>query len=124
MLILRGKKEEILKKIEESEPDEEVYINKEIDRDIAISLLDNIEPKIIYIPISKYKRTSKRILKALEGVGIKIKAVKPKTGRPTNVDKIIKKYLHLKPEEIAKKTGLNIKTVEYHYYKLKKGKNA
>ncbi|WP_423792928.1 hypothetical protein ACPB8Q_01615 [Methanocaldococcus indicus] len=120
MIKLYGKKEDILKKIEEIGHVDEIYINREIDRDIAIALLEYVEPKKIYLPESKYKRTSKKILKALEGVGIEIIKIKPKTGRPTNIDKIIKKYIHLKPKEIAEKTGLNLKTVEYHYYKLRK----
>ncbi|WP_456472098.1 hypothetical protein [Methanocaldococcus sp.] len=121
MIELRGKsKEEIIEKIKEAEEDEEVYINKELDRDIAIALLESVEPSKIYIPISKYKRSPKKVIKALEKIGVKVIPIKAKTGRPTNVDKIIKKYLDKKPEEIAKITGLNIKTVEYHYYKLKK----
>lgn len=56
----------------------------------------------------------------MEGVDVEVIPIKAKTGRPTNVDKIIKKYLDKKPKEIAEITGINIKTVEYHYYKLKK----
>ncbi|CAB3289744.1 conserved protein of unknown function [Methanocaldococcus lauensis] len=118
---LRAKtKEELIEKIKNCENVDEIYINLELDRDVAIALLENCEPKKIYLPKSKYKRSSKKIIKALEGVDVEVIPIAPKTGRPTNVDKIIKKYLDKKPEEIAKITGLNLKTVEYHYYKLKK----
>ncbi|WP_456372205.1 hypothetical protein [Methanocaldococcus sp.] len=118
---LRAKtKEELIEKIKNCENVDEIYINLELDRDVAIALLENCEPKKIYLPKSKYKRSSKKIIKALEGVGVEVIPISPKTGRPTNVDKIVKKYLDKKPEEIAKITGLNLKTVEYHYYKLKK----
>ncbi|ADG13854.1 conserved hypothetical protein [Methanocaldococcus infernus ME] len=121
MIEIRGKnKEEILKKIESLGEHEEIYINKELDRDIAIALLENVEPSKIYIPISKYKRSSKKILKALEKIGVEVIPIKAKVGKPTNIDKIIKKYLDKKPKEIAELTGINLKTVEYHYYKLKK----
>ncbi|CAB3288767.1 conserved protein of unknown function [Methanocaldococcus lauensis] len=118
---LRAKtKEELIEKIKNCENVDEIYINLELDRDVAIALLENCEPKKIYLPKSKYKRSSKKIIKALEGVDVEVIPISPKTGRPTNVDKIVKKYLDKKPEEIAKITGLNLKTVEYHYYKLKK----
>ncbi len=118
---LRAKtKEELIEKIKNCENVDEIYINLELDRDVAIALLENCEPKKIYLPKSKYKRSSKKIIKALKGVDVEVIPISPKTGRPTNVDKIIKKYLDKKPEEIAKITGLNLKTVEYHYYKLKK----
>jgi len=120
---LRAKtKEELIEKIKNCENEEEIYINLELDRDVAIALLENCEPKKIYLPKSKYKRSSKKIIKALEGVDVEVIPVEAKTGRPTNVDKIIKKYLDKKPKEIAEITGINIKTVEYHYYKLKKAK--
>ncbi|WP_456418686.1 hypothetical protein [Methanocaldococcus infernus] len=121
MIEIRGKnKEEILKKIESLGEHEEIYINRELDRDIVIALLENVEPSKIYIPISKYKRSSKKILKALEKIGVEVIPIKAKVGKPTNIDKIIKKYLDKKPKEIAELTGINLKTVEYHYYKLKK----
>ena len=121
---LRAKtKEELIQKIKNCENEEEIYINLELDRDVAIALLENCEPKKIYLPKSKYKRSSKKIIKALEGVDVEVIPIKPKTGRPTNVDKIIKKYLDKTPKEIAEITGINIKTVEYHYYKLKKKEN-
>ena len=121
---LRAKtKEELIEKIKNCENEEEIYINLELNRDVAIALLENCEPKKIYLPKSKYKRSSKRIIKALEGVDVEVIPIKPKTGRPTNVDKIIKKYLDKTPKEIAEITGINIKTVEYHYYKLKKKEN-
>ncbi|ENN96600.1 hypothetical protein J422_01328 [Methanocaldococcus villosus KIN24-T80] len=118
-IIVKNKKE-FLNNAKEYGQEDEIYINLELDRDVAIALLENIDPKKIYLPESKYKRTSKKIIKALNGVGVEVIAVKPKTGRPTNIDEIIKKYLHLKPKEIAEKTGINLKTVEYHYYKLKR----
>ena len=118
---LRAKtKEELIEKIKNCENEEEIYINLELNRDVAIALLENCEPKKIYLPKSKYKRSSKKIIKALEGVDVEVIPIKPKTGRPTNVDKIIKKYLDKTPKEIAEITGINLKTVEYHYYKLKK----
>ena len=118
---LRAKtKEELIEKIKNCENEEEIYINLELDRDVAIALLENCEPKKIYLPKSKYKRSSKKIIKALEGVDVEVIPIKPKTGRPTNVDKIVKKYLDKTPKEIAEITGINLKTVEYHYYKLKK----
>ena len=118
---LRAKtKEELIEKIKNCENEEEIYINLELNRDVAIALLENCEPKKIYLPKSKYKRSSKKIIKALEGVDVEVIPIKPKTGRPTNVDKIVKKYLDKTPKEIAEITGINLKTVEYHYYKLKK----
>ncbi|XRO77804.1 hypothetical protein ACO3VM_04600 [Methanocaldococcus sp. 10A] len=118
---LRAKtKAELIEKIKELGEEDEIYINLELNRDVAIALLENCEPKKIYLPKSKYKRSSKKIIKALEGVDVEVIPVEAKTGRPTDIDKIIKKYLDKKPKEIAEITGINLKTVEYHYYKLKK----
>ncbi|XRO75751.1 hypothetical protein ACO3TA_02495 [Methanocaldococcus sp. 28A] len=120
---LRAKtKDELIEKIKELGEEDEIYINLELNRDVAIALLENCEPKKVYLPKSKYKRSSKKIIKALEGVGVEVIPIEAKTGRPTDVDEIIKKYLDKKPKEIAEITGINLKTVEYHYYKLKKEK--
>ncbi|NPA62292.1 MAG: DUF1699 family protein [Methanococci archaeon] len=120
--LIAKNKEELIEKIKNCGFEDEIYINLELDRDIAIALLEHCEPKKIFIPKSKYARSSKKVIKALKGVDVEVIPIKAKTGRPTNIDKIIKKYLDKKPKEISEITGINIKTVEYHYYKLRKMK--
>ena len=53
-------------------------------------------------------------------IGVCIESVKPVTGRPTDKKEIIKRYIEKTPKEISEITEIPLKTVEYHYYKLKK----
>jgi hypothetical protein len=124
MRYIRAKsKEDLIKKIKEIEmEDNEVYINQELDRDVVIELLENWEVDKIYLPKSKYQRTSKKIINALNEIGIEVEGVEGRCGRPTNKGEIIKKYMDRHPKEIAEITGIPLKTVEYHYYKLRKEK--
>ncbi|AEF97106.1 hypothetical protein [Methanotorris igneus] len=122
MKYIRAKsKEDLIKKIKETEMDDnEVYINQELNRDVVIELLENWEIDKIYLPKSKYQRTSKKIINALKEIGVEVKSIDAKCGRPTNKDELIKKYMDKHPKEIAEITSIPLKTVEYHYYKLRK----
>ncbi|WP_048187564.1 hypothetical protein [Methanococcus voltae] len=118
--------EDLIDKLDELNDEEEgIYINKELTKSLIIELLEVCEVEEIYLPVSKYKRTNKKILEALEEIGITVKPLKTATGRPTNNKTIIKQHMEQSktPKEIAKITGINLKTIEYHYYKLKKSMN-
>ncbi|ABR55232.1 conserved hypothetical protein [Methanococcus vannielii SB] len=121
MRYLRGKSfEEFARKIEFLNSEEDtIYINKELTKNLIIELLERCEVKTILLPESKFKRTNKKIIGALKEIGIEIESIKPITGRPTNKREIIKKYMQKNPKEISEITKIPIKTVEYHYYKLK-----
>jgi hypothetical protein len=122
MIELRGKTtKELIEKVKNTDfgDEKEVYINKELSKDLVIELLENSNIDIIYLPNSKYKRTNKRLIEALKDIGLEVKSIKPKTGRPSKNKEIIAKYLDKHPKEISEITGINLKTVEYHYYKLK-----
>ena len=124
MITIRGtSKRELLEKIDNTDfgEEEELYINKELTKDLAINILESSDIENIYLPKSMYGRTSKKLIKALEEIEITIKPKNTQTGRPTDKKEII---LNLKkenktPKEIAKITGINLKTVEYHYYKVR-----
>ena len=125
MMELRGKSvEDIMKKLKniDIEDEERIYINTELSKDLIIYLLENSNVDTIYLPISKYNRTNKKLIRALENIGLSVKPIKVKTGRPSKNEDIIANHLDKKPQEISKITGINLKTVEYHYYKLKKNK--
>ena len=102
--------------------EKEIYINKELSKDLVIEILENSNIDTIYLPESKYNRTNKKLIEALKDIGLEVKSVKPKTGRPSKNREIIAKYLDRNPKEISEITGINLKTVEYHYYKLKSKK--
>jgi hypothetical protein len=125
MKYIRGRSyKELIEKIRELGTDvEEIYLNKELSKNLIIEILENCEVKTIYLPESRYKRTNKKILDTLKEIGVEVKCIKGKCGRPTNKKEIIAKYLDKSPEEISKITGINLKTVEYHYYKLKSRKS-
>ena len=92
--------------------DDKIYINTELSKELIINT--------IYLPPSKYRRTKKKLIKALREIGLTVKPVKVKVGRPSKNREVVAKYIDKKPWEISKITGLNLKTVEYHYYKIRK----
>ena len=123
MIEVRGKSPkdilEKLKKMDLSE-DDEIYINTELSKDLIIYLLENSNINTIYLPPSKYRRTRKKLINALREIGLTVKPLKVRVGRPSKNREIVAKYIDKKPWEISKITGLNIKTVEYHYYKIRR----
>ncbi|MBP2172271.1 hypothetical protein J3E05_000560 [Methanococcus voltae] len=115
--------EELIEKLDElNEEEEGIYLNKELTKSLIIELLEVCDVEEIYLPVSKYNRTNKKILEALSEIGITVKPLTTEKGRPTTKKQIIKKKMEdgKNPKEIAISTGINLKTVEYHYYKLKK----
>ncbi len=125
MIELRGKSSrELIDKIKYTnfKNEQEIYINKELSKDLVIELLENSNVDTIYLPESKYKRTNKKLINALKDIGLEVKSIKSKPGRPSRKKDIIKKYLDESPKKISEITGINLKTVEYHYYKLKSKK--
>ncbi|HIQ31948.1 MAG TPA: hypothetical protein EYH55_00485 [Methanothermococcus okinawensis] len=123
MIEVRGKSpQEIIEKLKNMDlgDEKEIYINTELSKDLIIYLLENTNINTIYLPPSKYRRTKKKLIEALKEIGLTVKPLKVRVGRPSKVREIVAKYMDKKPWEIAQITGLNIKTVEYHYYKLRK----
>ncbi|GAA0129065.1 DUF1699 family protein [Methanococcus maripaludis] len=122
MKYLRGHSfEEFVEKIENLDAEEDaIYINTELSKNIIIELLESCEVKKIILPESKFKRTNKKVLGALKEIGIEVKSIKPVTGRPTSKKEIVEKYIEKTPKEISEITQIPLKTVEYHYYKIKK----
>ena len=122
MIELRGKStKELIEKVKNTDfgDEKEIYINTELSKNLVIDILENSNNEKIYLPEWKDRRTNKKLIEALEGIGLEVKPVKAKTGRPSKNEEIISKYLGKHPKEISKITGINLKTVEYHYYKLK-----
>ncbi len=122
MIELRGNsKKELIEKIRNIDfgDEKEIYVNKELSKDLVIEILENSNTETIYLPQSKYHRTNNRLIEALKNIGLKVKSIKPRTGRPSKNKEIIAKYIDKHPKEISEITGINLKTVEYHYYNLK-----
>jgi len=122
MKCLRGKSfEEFAQKIEYLNSEEDaIYLNTELSKNLIIEILEKCEVKTIVLPESKFKRTNKKIIGALKEIGVCIESVKPVTGRPTDKKEIIRQYIEKTPKEISEITEIPLKTVEYHYYRLKR----
>ena len=122
MIEVRGKSpKEIIEKLKKMElgGEDEIYINTELSKDLIIYLLENSNVNTIYLPPSKYRRTKKKLINALKEIGLTVKSLKVRVGRPSKNREIVTRYMDKKPWEISRITGLNLKTVEYHYYKIK-----
>jgi len=122
MIEVRGKSpKEVIEKLENMDlkGEDEIYINTELSKDLIIYLLENTNINTIYLPPSKYKRTKEKLINALKEIGLTVKPLKVRVGRPSKNREIVAKYMDKKPREISKITGLNLKTVEYHYYKIR-----
>ena len=123
MIEIRGKSpKEVIEKLKNMDlgDEKEIYINTELSKDLIIYLLENTEVSTIYLPPSKYRRTKKKLIKALKEIGLTVKPLKVRVGRPSKNREIVARYINMKPWEISKITGLNLKTVEYYYYKIRK----
>ena len=123
MIEVRGKSpREVIEKLKNIDlgDEKEIYINTELSKDLIIYLLENTEVSTIYLPPSKYRRTKKKLINALREIGLTVKPLKVRVGRPSKNREIVARYINMKPWEISKITGLNLKTVEYHYYKIRK----
>jgi len=122
MIEIRGKSpKEVIEKLKNMDlgEEKEIYINTELSKDLIIYLLENTEVSTIYLPPSKYRRTKKKLIKALKEIGLTVKPLKVRVGRPSKNREIVARHIDKKPWEISKITGLNLKTVEYHYYKIR-----
>lgn len=129
MICVRGKSiKDIIEKIsemDENEDEKEIYINTELTKDLAILIIEKFDVNKIYLPESRYKRTNKKLIKLLKEVAdVSVEKYNMGVGRPSKYKEKIRENLDKTPEEISKKTGINKKTVEYHYYKLKKQDNG
>ncbi|WP_048146588.1 DUF1699 family protein [Pyrococcus abyssi] len=117
---------ELLRKIDENlnEDVTEVYINLRPTKEVIVRILDNApNVKVIGCPPSLYPKVSKKVLRALEQMGIKVIPVEKGRGRPRKysyktlmmIEELLKKGKT--PREISRDLGIPIRTL---YYLLKK----
>ena len=98
---------------------EEIYINEQLSSRKIMEVLDN-NPDLVKItcPVSIYNRISKKYMKALNELGVKVEPVH-RRGRPKKYDSNdatrIQNMLDIgeSPKDIAKKLNLPIKTIYY-----------
>jgi hypothetical protein len=118
MIVIRDKGE--LEKFEENESVDTIHLKTRLSKPIIISILNKFKNiKRIYNPSCYYKKTSKKILNALDKIGVEVietKIIGKK--RKLNWNKIIDLYKKGYPIScIAKQFKIQRKSV---YYILKK----
>ncbi|HII68135.1 MAG TPA: DUF1699 family protein [Thermococcaceae archaeon] len=114
--------EELLKKIDERLDGEvtEVYINLRPTKIILVKILERApNVKIIECPSSLYPKVSKKIIRALSQMGIKLVPANHSRGRPKKYDgAIIKQIKELvregkTPKEVSQELNIPLRTVYY-----------
>ncbi|AIF69813.1 hypothetical protein PAP_07115 [Palaeococcus pacificus DY20341] len=114
--------EELLRKIdEELKPGVvEVYVNLRPTKEIVVRILKRAPTvKVIGCPPSLYPKVSKKVISALDRVGIKLIPIKHPRGRPKKyddgikerVDEMIRRGKSLK--EISEELGIPLRTLYY-----------
>jgi len=120
---------ELLKRIDEvlNEDVTEVYINLRPTKEIIVRILENSpNVKVIGCPPSLYPKVSKKVMRALEQMGIKIIPVEKGRGRPkkysTRTLEVINEMLRSgkTPREISKTLGIPIRTLYYLIANMKR----
>lgn len=123
MMELKAKNnEELLRKIDENlEPGVvEVYINLRPTREIVVKILKKAPTvKVIGCPPSLYPKVSRKVITALDRVGIKLIPVKHPRGRPrkyddgtmARVEHMLRSGKSLK--EISRELGIPLRTLYY-----------
>jgi len=114
--------EELLRKIEENLTRDvtEVYINLRPTKIILVKILERApNVKTIGCPPSLYPKISKKIIKALDQMGIKLVPMNHSRGRPKKYDqptlKLIEELVKKgkTPKEISKELNIPLRTVYY-----------
>jgi len=114
--------EELLRKIEErlNKDVTEVYINLRPTKIILVKILEKApNVKTIGCPPSLYPKVSKKIIKALDQMGIKLVPMNHARGRPKKYDpstlKLIEELVKKgkRPREISEELNIPLRTVYY-----------
>ncbi len=121
MIEIRGRNlKEILTKIPNS-PEERVYISLPLSKEIVLVLLRRMPNlRVVYLPPSAIKRTPKKILNALNGVGVTVIPM-PRRGRPKRDRASVFRLAAegKSPREIARMLNIPLRTV-YHMLREKR----
>ncbi|MFA4700750.1 DUF1699 family protein [Pyrococcus kukulkanii] len=113
---------ELLRKIDESlnEDVTEVYINLRPTKEVVVRILENApNVKVIGCPPSLYPKVSKKVINALEKMGIRVVPIARGRGRPRKYSEktvsLIREMLHRgkSPREISRSLGIPIRTLYY-----------
>ncbi len=115
MIEIRGRNlREIIQKIPNS-PEERVYISLPLSKELVLVLLHRMPNlRVVYLPPSAIKRTPKKILNALNGVGVTVIPM-PRRGRPRRDRAAVFKLAEegKSPREISELLNIPLRTV-YH----------
>ncbi|AEC51068.1 hypothetical protein PNA2_0150 [Pyrococcus sp. NA2] len=120
---------ELLRKIDEelNEDVTEVYINLRPTKEVIVRILENSpNVRIIGCPPSLYPKVSKKVINALNQIGIKIVPMEKGRGRPRKysartlelIDSMLKDGKS--PREISEALGIPIRTLYYLIANMKR----
>ncbi|MCD6279582.1 hypothetical protein J7J26_02320 [Candidatus Micrarchaeota archaeon] len=124
MIILAGKREDIIKMIDHHPEITEVFIKVKPSTKMLAYLLNNTNLKKIYISKNIYRTIPSKVIRALDDMKIRVEIVKLKQGRPFEInDFIIKRAFKLKERgmsviDISRKLGISRRTLYYRFNKI------
>ncbi|AEH24040.1 DUF1699 family protein [Pyrococcus yayanosii] len=113
---------ELLRKLDEmlGEDVTEVYINMRPTKEIIVRILENApNVRLIGCPPSLYPKVSKKVIRALEQMGIKLVPVERRRGRPRKYDEeTVRRIQELirsgkTAREISETLGIPLRTLYY-----------
>ncbi|WP_461864141.1 DUF1699 family protein [Thermococcus sp.] len=114
--------EELLRKIDSllNEDVTEVYVSLRPTKEILVRILENApNVRIIGCPPSLYPKVSKKVIRALSQMGIKLIPVGHSRGRPRKYDErtltLVRRMMRQgkKPKEISRELNIPLRTLYY-----------
>ena len=126
MIILNGKRKEIIRMIDRHPEMTEAFIKVKPSTKLLAYLLNNTNVKKIYISEGIYRTIPPKVVRALRDMKVNVKIVRLKQGRPFKInDFIIERAFRMRQNglsvtEISQKLGISRRTLYYRFKKYSK----
>jgi len=127
MLVLKGKKSEVLAALASSPEATEAILKTKASIPLLTEVIGRSRISTLFVSPKLLARFPKRALPALEKIGVAVKPVETKRGRPRvhsaeKLERLGELAQSLNAREISKQLGLPIRTVYYYIRRLKRAK--
>ena len=126
MIILNGRRRDIIKMIDRHPEVAEVFIKVKPSTKLLAYILNNTNVRKVYISQGIYRTVPPKVVRALRDMKIRVEIVKLKQGRPFEInDFIIERAFKMKQagtpvNEISQELGISRRTLYYRFRKYSK----